>query len=274
MTTSAAVRLGPPSQPLSHDHRLRLCELAEAPDKIDRSALTALAVLLAVQREREDEVGSRRLIRRCGSQLALLRRVLTEARGQHRHEVLRLASQYAQFLGWLHTSVRAKPDAERHHLLANALARQTDDVQMSATMASMHGYIGYQDEDYFTTLAVSETVEPDPRVTPATRALAAQQIARVHATLGRDGSCGRYLDHAEQHLDRALTHPEDEPPWLYYYSSAHLRLQRGRAYHLLRRHTAAVDLLTEALAALAPPLRKAEWTLGYRAILVSSHRRL
>lgn len=89
--------------------------------------------------------------------------------------------------------------------------------------------------------------------------------ARGHALDGDADDAERLLDEAQNLIGRAAQHPEDEPPWMYFYGETWFTLQRGMAALHLRDGEAAVRHLTAGLAALPDDYRRDKtW---YRACL-------
>ncbi|WP_146150323.1 hypothetical protein [Actinomadura rubrobrunea] len=106
------------------------------------------------------------------------------------------------------------------------------------------------------------------------RALAVQQEARGLAVLGDAAGTGRGFDNARELTAQAAEHPEDEPPWIYFFNPDMLTMQHGLACQYLGRHKKAVELLTAGLDALSPEVRHAEWVAYYRLDQTRSLRAL
>lgn len=86
--------------------------------------------------------------------------------------------------------------------------------------------------------------------------MAAQMAARGHALNGEPDSAHRLLDDAQVLISSAAEHPEDEPPWMYFYSETWFALQRGMAEMHLGGWQAAIDQLTTGLGALPDDYRR------------------
>jgi hypothetical protein len=97
------------------------------------------------------------------------------------------------------------------------------------------------------------------------RALAIQQEARGIALSGEAGiaDIDRKFDHAEELVAQAAEKPEDEPPWIYFFSSDYLILQRGLAYRLLGEYVKANKLLTAGLSAIPEDMRQSDWVASH-----------
>ncbi|MGH4006000.1 MAG: hypothetical protein ACRDSO_18060, partial [Pseudonocardiaceae bacterium] len=88
------------------------------------------------------------------------------------------------------------------------------------------------------------------KVSDAVLGLAAQQEARGHALAGDAVATERALDQSAALTVAAAEHPDQAPPWVYFNDPTRLGFQRGVAYIELGAYTAAVPLLTDALAQL------------------------
>lgn len=244
--------------------RERLDYLAVHPRQLDAGALDALGVMLHASRQLEDVIGARPLLPSVRSQLTLLESLVTEARGAIRPKAVSLGSQYAQFAAWLHASSgKAKP-ARALYDLATEWALEVDDPHMVATALSMKGHVAYKLGKLGPMLGLSQAAQHDKRTSPGVRALASQQEGRGHALLEDASETDRKLDEAISLTLQAAEHPEDEPPWVYFFSTDYLVLQRGRAYRYLGRYAEAAELLEAGLAALPDAVKEAEWAVPYR----------
>ena len=99
--------------------------------------------------------------------------------------------------------------------------------------------------------------------------MAAQMSARGHALAGEPGPAYALLDEAQALIVRAAAHPEDEPPWMYFYGETWFQLQRGMAELHLGNWRTAAELLTSGLSALPESYRRDRaW---YGACLARAH---
>ena len=145
---------------------------------------------------------------------------------------------------------------------------------MIATALSMKGHLAYRQKRLNPMLGLSQAAQRDTRVSPGVRALAVQQEARAWALMGEREMTERRLDTAFVLAEQSMCRADDEPPWVYFYSSEYFLMQRGRAYRYLGRFDEAAELLEDGLNALAPELRSAEWAEGYHADLRAVRQRL
>jgi tetratricopeptide (TPR) repeat protein len=262
------------TQPLDPDEQARIAGLQARPRSVDRAALRSLTTMLAEQRRLEDVVGARPLVQPMRAQLRLVESIVVDARGAIRADVVDVGSQFAQFTAWLHASLGEERAGRYFYDRATEWALEIDDPHMVATALSMKGHVAYRQRQLNSMLGLSRAAQRDRRLSPGIRALAVQQEARALALLGERDATERRLDDAFVLAEQAVAHPEDEPPWVYFYSPEYFMMQRGRAYRYLGRFDEAAELLDAGLNALAPELRSAEWAEGYHADLRVVRERL
>jgi tetratricopeptide (TPR) repeat protein len=230
--------------------------------------------MLAEQRRLEDVVGARPLVQSMRAQLQLIENIVTDACGAVRADVMQVGSQYAQFTAWLYASLDEARSARYFYDRATDWALEVGDPNMVATALSMKGHVAYRQGHVNSMLGLSRAAQRDKRVSLGVRALAVQQEARALALMGDGAATERRLDDAFVLAEQSAARPDDEPPWVYFYSPEYLMMQRGRAYRYLGRCNEAAESLSAGLNALAPELRSAEWAEGYHADLQAVREQL
>jgi tetratricopeptide (TPR) repeat protein len=243
------------------DDEERLILAARHPRRSDPGVVDALSRVLSGQRRTEDSIGSALLIEPVKAQLAVVSDLVTEARGDLRTNVLDIGSQWAQFSGWLHASTGQLGEANRLYDLALEWALEADKPNMIATALSMQGHAAWLGAKAGSMIGLSRAAQRDNRASPGVRALAVQQEARGIALAGEAeiADIDRKFDRAEELAAQAAEAPEDEPPWIYFFSPDYLILQRGLAYRLAGDYAKANELLTAGLSAIPSDMRKADW---------------
>lgn len=263
----------------------RLFAAARAPRRHDPGVVDALATVLDGQRRTEDVIGSAPLIQPVAGQLAVIEDLVTEARGDLRPDVVRIGSQWAQFAAWLHANTGQLDDAQRLYGRALEWATEVDDAHMVGTALNMQGHAAWLGGKIGPMIGLSQAAQRDTRASPGVLALAAQQEARGRALTGDAETTGRKLDQAAELLVTAAEHAEDEPPWIYFYGSGFLTLQRGLAYRFLGRSAAAegdqdtarrwyaraVEMFEAGLGAMPASIRNAEFVGSYLYQLAATH---
>ncbi|MFC7734061.1 helix-turn-helix transcriptional regulator [Actinomadura keratinilytica] len=259
---------------LTPDDEERLIQAARRPGRTDLAVVESLSTILAAQRRLEDVIGSEPLLKTVGAQLTTVERLVIEARGRVRPRVLDIAAQWAQFDAWLHASVRRLAKADQLYDRAIVWATEAGNADMVATAFNMKGHTAWLRRDVAPMVGLSEAAQRDRHTSPGVRALAVQQEARGLAILGDAASTDRKFDEARELTTQAAEHPEDEPPWIYFFSPDMLTMQHGRAYRYLGRHAKAIELLTAGLDDLSAEVRHSEWVAYYRLDQVRSLRAL
>ncbi|GAA4208324.1 hypothetical protein GCM10022252_73320 [Streptosporangium oxazolinicum] len=249
----------------------RLIHAARQPRRLDAAVIGSLGVILAEQRRVEDALGSECLIVPVRAELATVEGLLAEARGKLRTPMLDMAAQYAQFSGWLHANTGREREADVFYDRVLEYGTEVGAPDMVATALSMKGHLAWLGRKVGPLIGLSQAAQRDSATSAGLRALAAQQEARGHALAGEADETDRLLDQAVELALKSAERPDREPPWIYFYSSTYLTLQRGLAYRYLGRNGQAVDLLKQGLGALAVDLQESEWAANYIYQLAFTH---
>ncbi|RBQ20955.1 hypothetical protein DP939_07805 [Spongiactinospora rosea] len=206
------------------------------------------------------------------AQLAVIGTLLAEARGPIRTSVVDIGSQWAQFAGWLNANAGRLSDANHWYGIALEWATEANDHDMIGTALNMKGHLAWMSGKTSQMISLSEAASRRG-ASRGVRSLARQQAARGYAITGDYEETERRLDQAEVLAWAAADHPEDEPDWIYFFDPHFLQMQRGLAYSILGRHTAAIDLLLTGLAAVPGDIRRSEWVGWYVSRLATAHAR-
>jgi tetratricopeptide (TPR) repeat protein len=236
-----------------------------SPRRHDPRMIDALSTVLAAQRRAEDVIGSAAIIEPVRAQLTVIKDLVTDARGEMRTGILDIGSQWSQFAGWLSANTGQLDEANRFYRLALEWATEAGKPDMMATALSMQGHTAWLRGKAGPVIGLSEAAQRDKRASPGVRALAVQQEARGIALTGaaKIDDIDRKLDEAEKLAARAAENPDDEPPWIYFFSPDYLIMQRGLAYRLLGHYEAANKLLTEGLASIPAEMRGSDWVASH-----------
>jgi transcriptional regulator with XRE-family HTH domain len=243
----------------------RIIRAARKPRRHDPGVIDALSTVLNGQRRLEDAIGSEAVIGPVKAQLAIVKGLVTEARGDLRPRVVDIGSQWAQFSGWLHANTGWLGEANRLYGMALEWAVEADSPNMLATALNMQGHVAWLGGNVGPMLGLSRAAQRGQRISPGVRALAVQQEARAMALSGeaKISDLDRKLDEAAALVTQAAEKPEEEPPWIYFFSPDYLIMQRGLAYRLLGHYEEANELLSEGLAAIPSEMRKTEWVASH-----------
>ncbi|MZE79187.1 helix-turn-helix domain-containing protein [Streptomyces xinghaiensis] len=244
----------------------RVTSVVDGEHPVDTATLDWLDRLLAEHRRAEDEIGSRPLAGLMRQQLRTVVDLYGSARGPLAGRVVRLASEHAQFLAWMAQDQGKTAAALAWYDRSHEWALEAGDANMAATTLSMKAHMAWSGGRGDRCVRLAEAARwSAPGTSLGVQGMAAQMAARGHALGGDADDAERLLDEAQDLIGRAAQHPEDEPPWMYFYGETWFTLQRGMAALHLRDGKAAVRHLTAGLAALPDDYRRDKtW---YRACL-------
>lgn len=235
----------------------RITRAVADPPRVDVPVIEWLEHTLAEHRRVEDSVGAGPLFGLIRSQLVTVADFIRSAHGPLQDQLVDLAAQYAQFLAWMCVESRQHAAALVWYDRAHDWAQQAGDVNMAATSLSMKAHLAWSTGDARRCIQMASAARwHDRHVTPGVQGMAAQMGARGHALAGEAAAARALLDEAQALIERAARHPEDEPPWMYFYGEDWFRLQRGMAEAHLGNWQAAIELLSAGLAALPESYRR------------------
>ncbi|MFC4071911.1 helix-turn-helix domain-containing protein [Actinoplanes subglobosus] len=258
--------------------RDRIAYVTDKPRAVDPTTITALHGALANMRRLEDTLGAGRLLVITAEPLRLVEQLADEAVGDLRPAVVDLAGQWSQFAGWLRAAAGRPDEAREKYVQALEHAEEVaatstlpTAADLIATALSMRGNLAWKARKPGPLVGLSAAAAAKSR-SPGVRAMAAQQEARGHALLGDGTAVDRLLEVAETLMASAREHPDEEPPWIYFYSPGYLDMQRGLAFRLLGRRAAAIEALTAGLeVAAGGEVAGAEFVATYKLALAEAH---
>ncbi|MEU9336828.1 helix-turn-helix transcriptional regulator [Streptomyces sp. NPDC048290] len=225
--------------------------------RVDAPTLDWLERLLAEHRRAEDEIGSRPLIGLMQHQLRDVVDLYASARGPLADRVVRLASEHAQFLGWMAGDQGADAASLAWYDRSHEWALEAGDMNMAATTLSMKSHMAWSKGNGNRTIRLADAARwATPDTSLGVRGMATQMAARGHALHGDGDIAEQLLDEAQSLIGRAAERPEDEPPWMYFYGETWFLLQRGMASMHVRDWQTAVSHLSTGLAALPDDYRR------------------
>lgn len=249
------------------DDEERIIYAARRPSRVDSSVAVPLAKVLAAQRETEDEIGSASMIRPVVGQLATIENLVVEARGEARPAILDVAAQWAEYAGWLNTSVGNSSDARSWFDRAHEWAIEADNQTLASTVLSFKGHLAFLLGQIAPMISLTHAAQRSPSVWIGQRAYDAYQEARGLAITGDYEAAIKSAEKGTELSLAANEKNDDRPPWIYYYTPSFFALERGIFYRFLGRDNAAyndeaISSLTSALDALGEA-RKSDWAAEY-----------
>ncbi|MFD6432345.1 helix-turn-helix domain-containing protein [Streptomyces venezuelae] len=239
------------------DLLLRVASVVDSRSRVDAPTLDWLERLLAEHRRAEDVIGSRPLVGVMRQQLRTVVAMYSSARGPLADRVVRLASEHAQFLAWMAQDQDQTAAALAWYDRSHEWALEAGDANMSATTLNMKAHQAWSKGRATRCVRLAEASRwSAPGTSLGVQGMATQMAARGHALNGDADDAHRLLDEAQEIMGRAAERPEDEPPWMYFYSPNWFTLQRGMATLHLRDFRTAVDQLTAGLAVMPDEYRR------------------
>lgn len=217
----------------------------------DSAAVGQVAGVLGAYRRLEDSAGARAVLAPMLAHAATVTALRQAADGQVHDRLLRVESQVAQFLGWLHQDGGNRAEAERWYGLALGQAHEVGDDGLVASVLSMRSNTAWGAGDIAQAVRLGEAA-CRPVATPGVLALSQQQVARAYAAAGRRVDALAALDRAEGLMAQAQRTPDAEPLWVYFSSPARLEIQRAMVLREVGDHRAAIALFEGAIDGLAP----------------------
>ncbi|MBZ4320753.1 helix-turn-helix domain-containing protein [Streptomyces huiliensis] len=250
---------------LDADERSRVARSTADPSRLDGGTVDALAGVLAAYRRLDDTVRPGSVAPAALAQTDEVLRLLKAARGPYRHRLTEVASEYAQFGGWL--LAQERQDARAVRLLDEAveLADEAGNGMLAAQALNFRGYLARRQGRPQGVARWFSAAARTPGAHPAQRLGDLLQAAAGLAELGADAEALRLVDEAEGLLDTAAALPP--PETAYWLTPEFNRLNMGLASLGLARYSDAADHLTAGLAALPAELRDAPWTWEHRDAL-------
>ncbi|MGP2437072.1 helix-turn-helix domain-containing protein [Streptomyces sp. JW3] len=235
----------------------RVTSVVDGRQRVDVPTLDWLDRLLAEHRRAEDEIGSRPLVGLMRQQIRTVVDLYGSARGPLGDRVVRLASEHAQFLAWMAQDQGQTAAALAWYDRSHEWALEAGDADMAATTLSMKAHMAWSGGRGDRCVRLAEAARwSTPGTSLGVQGMAAQMAARGHALNGDAHEAERLLNEAQELISRAAKHPEDEPPWMYFYGETWFILQRGMAAVHLRDWRAAVDHFAVGLEALPDDYRR------------------
>ena len=262
---------------LNPDDAGRLGRAASRPRGTDPAVAGVLANLLASQRRAEDCLGSRAMLRPAAAQMTVIENLAREARGPARPQLVHVAGQWAQFLGWLYTNTGEHGNGDAWLRLALGWAVEAGDINLISEVLSFQGHAAYVAGQPGPAVGLSQAARRDASAYPGQLAISSAQEAKVRAMTGDARDVDRLLGEADELAGRARERAADAPPWLYYHTDGFFELQRGEAYAYLagdpHYQARAVAALTSGYAALPASARESEWGAEYLVRVAGVHAR-
>ncbi|MEV4439699.1 helix-turn-helix transcriptional regulator [Streptomyces sp. NPDC049577] len=250
---------------LDDDEHSRVIRSAERPSRVDAGTVDALARVLSAYRRLDDALDPESVIPATLTQVNDVTRMLKGARGVHRDRLVAVASEYAQFAGWMLAQVRRDDEAVSLLTQALELADEIGDGTLAAQALNFRGYLARRQGRQQGVARWYSAAAHTPGAHPAQRLGDMLQSAAGLAALGETDRALRMVDDAERLADTAAAVPP--PETAYWLTPGFNRLNMGLCTLALGRYDEAADHFSAGLAALPPDQQGAAWTREHRDAL-------
>lgn len=197
----------------------------------------------------------------------MIEHLITEARGPVRPKVVNVASQWAEYAGWLYTSTGHPAEARAWFDRAVEWATECRNNTMVATAFSFKGHLAYLLGQIPSMVSLTQAAQQVPSVWVGQRAYDAYQEARGLAFLGDSEGAVRKINAGRELAALIGEKRVETPPWIYYYTTSFYSLEHALVYRYLGRDDAAandeaITSFTAALGVLGNE-RSSEWAAEY-----------
>ena len=221
--------------------------------RVDHALVDNLERVIEAHRRMDDTVGGVTLLPAVRENLRVVLRLLnnatyTEEIGKRLHGT---AAEFGQLAGWLSYDTNQQAAAQRYYLSALRAAHVSGDRAMGANilgyMSSQAVHVGNPRD----ALALAESaLSAEPELTPAVAASLYGQVTAGAARSGEELTARRAQERSRELLARST--PEDEPPWIHWYTESSAHNDAGQALLALARPADAEPHLQRAVATLGP----------------------
>lgn len=226
------------------------------PARIDREVLAGFRRILGEFYRVDKMLGSGRLIGPVLAQIEVLDGLRSGVRAPYADQLYQVMAQHAETVGFFLQDGGDLTAASDWSRRAAEWAQCAGDATMTAYMLVRQSNIAVLAKDYASVIQLAAAARRTPgEVDPKLIALALQQQARGHASLGEERECLALLDQAADALGR---HPaisvETAPVYLDQYDMKTLTEQSASCYQVTGRAERAVSILEDAIGATSPSL--------------------
>lgn len=250
---------------MTPDDADRVSHAVGKPSAVDPATLTTLADVLAGLRRLEDRTSASDVLPSVLQQQELISRLTRGTKVSLRPAAVGLASEIAQYLGWLAIPRKQWEQSRRHLDRAVVLAMEAEDPTRLATALSFSAYRALRVGDLSTANCLSVAAGQDTRIDPGLRTYVTYQLAEVLAQQGDHKGAVQVLGKADRLVEH-LPRPEELPPSGYWYIPAFFLGQRGFVLRALGDLPQARRAAAACLEALPEKWRHSEWAARRRAL--------
>lgn len=234
----------------------RIASVAGLPRTVDAAVLGDLAAILATTRRVEDRAGAKAVLPAVAGFSLLVSTLADAARGDVAAPALGLASEIAQYRGWLLLATGDHSRGVSQLDTAISAGQESGFGDRLATGLSFKAYALLQAGSRSAGLGLTQAALAVPVVHPSIRCYDMFQLARIHAIAGAHRQAERALGQAV----RAAARLHDDPPAsVYWYTQGFWAMMQGLILGLLGHGDEAVQITRAGIELLPADQRHAEW---------------
>ena len=243
----------------------RITTVSRWPRRIDRSTLAAIAAVLASVRHLEDETSAAEVAPHARAHAMLIERLARETPEALRPQAVGLASEIAQYRGWLAIPDRQWTESHQHLDRAVTLAHEAGDPQRLTTALSFSAYRAMRCDQLSSAEALSRAAREQTRIDTGLRTYLAFQRTEVSARRGHRRDAARALVEGDALIEQ-LPPVHQLPDSGYWYTPAFFLGQRAFAQAALGDHHDAQESAAACLAEMPAEWSSSEWAARRRAL--------
>ncbi|MGH4017450.1 MAG: hypothetical protein ACRDSL_26715 [Pseudonocardiaceae bacterium] len=221
--------------------------------RVDHEVVDDLERVADARRRLDDALGGASLLPATREDLRLVLALLrnssyTEQVGQRLYAV---AAEFARLAGWLAYDAGQHALAQRYYLAALRAAHVSGDRALGASiLGCMSVQAAFSDTPRDAVLLAESALNGARELTPAVEAATCARLARGAAYAGDAATSQRFQDRAFARLSHSA--PDNEPPWIYYFTEADAHGIAGEALLVLGWPKQAEGHLRRAVALIDP----------------------
>jgi len=203
----------------------------------------------------DNEFGPLAVIPRAIEQLKVIQQVSKAQRGMDVKDFLRIQTQYADLIGWLHQDSGQFSRAQYWLDRALELAYVSEDSNAVIFIMSRKAQLAADMQDPVTAALIADAAVALDRTQSRQGAIAATYAARGHGLAGEEAEALRSYDQAAEFLANC---DEDQTPWGKFFGAAYIGIQRSHSLVDLGRYSEAAEGFRSAIDALPIGFRRDE----------------
>jgi len=221
--------------------------------RVDHPVVDDLERVAKARRRLDDTLGGGSLLPATREDLRLVVALLknssyTEEVGKRLYAV---AAEFGRLAGWLAFETNQPALAQRYFMAALRAAHASTDRAIGANILGFMSIQAANSSSPRDAVLLSESALQGAReLTPAVEGATCARLARGAAGVGDIATWQRYQDRAFDLLSRSV--PENEPPWIYWFTEADAHGIAGESLLALDRPTQAENHLRRAVALIDP----------------------